>query len=274
MRLSARLAPALFVPLALLGAAACSPGSTTATAGPTVSQSADAPATTGAATDPSTEAPADDPGATTAPEAPDAPNANVSIAARVTASKASIRAEAKDDAKVLTEVGQTTKLGSKTTMLALDVEGDWVKVALPIRPNGSTGWMKKADVELRASTKAVSVDLARHKLVLTDNGNTVLETDVAIGSKQNPTPTGQFYVTDLLDTGNANGAYGPFAFGLSGHSETLSEFGGGDGQLGIHGTNEPASIGQAVSHGCVRVPNEIVKQLVGLVPLGTPVTIS
>ncbi len=271
MRIPARLAPALLVPLALLGAAACSTGTTSATAGPTVAQSADAPTTVGAATDPSTEAPADDPGATTAP---DAPTSDVSIAARVTAAKATIRAEAKDDAKVVTEVGQTTKLGSKTTLLALDVEGDWVQVALPIRPNGSTGWIKKSDVQLRPSTKAITVDLANHKLVLTDAGTTVLETDVAIGSKQNPTPAGQFYVTDLLDTGNANGAYGPFAFGLSGHSDTLSEFGGGDGQLGIHGTNEPASIGQSVSHGCVRVPNDVVKQLVDLVPLGTPVTIS
>ena len=81
------------------------------------------------------------------------------------------------------------------------------------------------------------------------------------------------YVTDVLDTGNDGGAYGPFALGLSAHSETLSEFGGGDGQVGIHGTNDPSSIGNNVSHGCVRVPNDIVSQLAAIVPLGTPVTI-
>jgi len=269
MRLSARLAPVLFVPLALFGAASCAGTTTTTAAGPAISQSAD-PGSNGSATDPSVST-ADPAGGSDTTEAP---NPNVTVAARITASKAQVHSDPDDGSKVLTEIGLTTKLGSKSTLLALDVEGDWVKVALPIRPNGSTGWVKKDAVELRTSTKAITVDLASRKLVLTDNGEPVLTTEVAIGSKQNPTPAGSFFVTDLLDTGNANGAYGPFAFGLSGHSDTLSEFGGGDGQLGIHGTNEPASIGQSVSHGCVRVPNDIVEQLVGLVPLGTPVTIS
>jgi len=249
MRLSARLVPVLFIPLALFGAASCSTGTA---ASPGAVQSAD-PATSGAT---------------------GTVNANTTVAVRVTATSAAIHADPDSASKVLSQVGPTTKLGSKTTLLALDVKSDWVEVALPVRPNGSTGWLKKSDVQLRTSTRAITVDRATKKLVLSDNGEPILTTQVAIGSPQNPTPAGSFYVTDLLDTGNGNGAYGPFAFGLSGHSDTLSEFGGGDGQLGIHGTNEPDSIGQAVSHGCVRVPNDIVKQLVGLVPLGTPVTIS
>ena len=98
-------------------------------------------------------------------------------------------------------------------------------------------------------------------------------TSVAVGSAQNPTPTGDFFLTDLLDTSNNSGAYGPYAFGLSAHSDTLSEFDGGDGQIGIHGTNDLSSIGNPVSHGCVRVPNAVVVQLASLLPLGTPVTI-
>ncbi len=126
----------------------------------------------------------------------------------------------------------------------------------------------------RPSTSRSTSTSARADLrLLGHDGNVVLETPVAVGSSDNPTPTGDFYVTDLLDTGNATSAYGPFAFGLSGHSETLSEFGGGDGQVGIHGTNQPSSIGNAVSHGCVRVPNDIVVQLAHSLPLGTPVSI-
>ena len=60
----------------------------------------------------------------------------------------------------------------------------------------------------------------------------------------------------------------------SAHSFTLSEFGGGDGQIGIHGTNQPDSIGTSASHGCVRVPNEVITALAGNIPLGTPVTIT
>jgi lipoprotein-anchoring transpeptidase ErfK/SrfK len=80
-------------------------------------------------------------------------------------------------------------------------------------------------------------------------------------------------VTDRVRTTDPNGAYGSFALGLSAHSDTLSEFGSGDGQIGIHGTNEPASLGKAVSHGCVRVPDSMAARLPE-VPLGTPVVIT
>ena len=64
-----------------------------------------------------------------------------------------------------------------------------------------------------------------------------------------------------------------FALGLSGHSDVLTEFGGGDGQIAIHGTNNPGDIGQDVSHGCVRIVNDAIERLSTL-PLGTPVVIS
>ena len=80
-------------------------------------------------------------------------------------------------------------------------------------------------------------------------------------------------MTDKLVTNDATSAYGPFALGLSGYSEVLSEFGGGDGQIGIHGTDDPSTIGQAVSHGCIRVPNDVITRLNEVLPLGTPVVI-
>ena len=54
----------------------------------------------------------------------------------------------------------------------------------------------------------------------------------------------------------------------------LTEFAGGDGQIGIHGTNDPASIGHDVSHGCIRVPNQVMEELNRILPLGTPVVVS
>ena len=80
--------------------------------------------------------------------------------------------------------------------------------------------------------------------------------------------------TDLLVNADDSGAYGPYALGLSAHSDTLSEFAGGDGQIGLHGTDAPWSIGQDVSHGCVRVPNDVVTQLATSLRLGTPVTVA
>lgn len=182
------------------------------------------------------------------------------------------------DAEPTRTLPATTDFGSTTVVLVIEVgvgdDAGWLEVLLPGRPNGATGWIRAADVELRDVEVAVHVDLARRKLTVHADGEAILDTEVAIGDAEHPTPTGRFFVTDKLDTGEPDGAYGPYALGLSGRSEVLTEFAGGDGQLGIHGTNDPTSIGEAVSHGCVRVPNAVVRELVTLLPLGTPVVIS
>ena len=71
-----------------------------------------------------------------------------------------------------------------------------------------------------------------------------------------------------------NGLYGPYAFGLSAHSKALQEFNGGNGQIGIHGTDNPAGLGQSISHGCIRVANDGIRRMARILPLGTPVLIS
>ena len=167
----------------------------------------------------------------------------------------------------------TTTFGSVRALLIDGDDGDWLRALLPTRPNGSTGWVRRADVELRRVDEAIEVDLSARTLRLLVDGRVVVTTPVAIGAPDNPTPTGRFYVVDKLATGDPDDTYGPVAFGLSGHSLRLGEFAGGDGQIGIHGTNDPASIGQAVSHGCIRLHNDVILQLADLVPLGTPVAI-
>ena len=81
------------------------------------------------------------------------------------------------------------------------------------------------------------------------------------------------FITDKLETPDPDGAYGPYALGLSAYSDVLTEFAGGAGQVGIHGTNDPSVIGQEVSAGCIRLRNEDIERLVPLLPLGTPVEI-
>jgi lipoprotein-anchoring transpeptidase ErfK/SrfK len=95
---------------------------------------------------------------------------------------------------------------------------------------------------------------------------------VAVGTGGTPTPTGSFYITMLVTPTN-QAAYGPYAFGLSAYSEVLFSFAGGDGQVGIHGTADTGSIGQDVSHGCIRVHNDAITRMANLLPLGTPVEI-
>lgn len=179
-----------------------------------------------------------------------------------------------DGKKVVTTLKAKTGLGSKTTLLVLDQRDGWYQVALPIRPNGSTGWVKAGDVNVRKNDVSVSVDLHARTVRVFKGDKVAIESPIAVGAADTPTPTGDFFVTDFLQTPDAKGAYGPFAFGLSGHSDTLTEFAGGDGQIGIHGTNDPSSIGQAVSHGCVRLPNDVITLLANTVTLGTPVHVA
>ena len=171
------------------------------------------------------------------------------------------------------ELPATTEFGTPRALLVLDLEDDWLQVALPERPNGSTGWIDGTGVDLREVDERVEIDVAARTLTLLDGDEVVLTTPVAVGSPDAPTPTGAFYLVDKLATGDPDHPYGPFAFGLSAHSDVLTEFAGGDGQVGVHGTNDPASIGGAVSHGCIRVPNEVIRRMAATLPMGTPVDI-
>lgn len=94
-----------------------------------------------------------------------------------------------------------------------------------------------------------------------------------IGTSDTPTPGGTFYLKELLAPTNPDGAYGPYAYGLSGFSTTLQSFAGGEAVIGLHGTNSPSSIGHDVSFGCIRMRNADITALARLLPLGTPVRI-
>jgi lipoprotein-anchoring transpeptidase ErfK/SrfK len=152
--------------------------------------------------------------------------------------------------------------------------GAWLKVRLPVRPNLSTGWIRARDVALSTTPYRIAVRLDPHRLVLYRRGRAIIRTPIAKGAAVSPTPTGRYFVTDLLRPPDPNGFYGPYAFGLSAHSPVYTTFEGGDGQVGIHGTNEPQVLGQDVSHGCIRVRNDVIARIAKLVPLGTPVEIS
>ncbi len=96
---------------------------------------------------------------------------------------------------------------------------------------------------------------------------------IADGAAATPTPVGRFFITELLRQPARHGLYGPWAFGLSAHSAVLAHWGGGDGQVGIHGTDEPQLIGRSISHGCIRLRNRDIARLARVLPLGTPVDI-
>ena len=194
------------------------------------------------------------------------------IARPATAGPLTVRAQARDQATVVATLPPTTPLGSARVLQVLQVAGGWVRVALPVRPNGTTGWVRSSDVVLADVTQRLVVDLSARTLNWWSGGVQVLSTQVAVGAAGTPTPKGSFFVVDRVRPPDPTGTYGPFALGLSAHSSVLTEFGDGDAQIGIHGTDEPGSIGTATTHGCVRVPDEVAAALAD-VPLGTPVDV-
>jgi lipoprotein-anchoring transpeptidase ErfK/SrfK len=149
----------------------------------------------------------------------------------------------------------------------------WLQVELPIRPNGTLAWMSDAGVALTQTSYRVVVNRAADTVTIFDGSTQVMQVPAAVGKPSSPTPAGNTYLWELIRPDNPNGAYGPYIFGLAWFSDTYATFNGGNAQIGLHGQDEPWSVGHPVSHGCVRVDNSVITQLAGLLPLGTPVTI-
>lgn len=105
----------------------------------------------------------------------------------------------------------------------------------------------------------IIVDLSDRQLYLLDGDIVVRGFPVGIGKMLTRTPTGEFTIVNKQ--ANPGGPYGAFWMGLS------------KPHYGIHGTNDPASIGREVSHGCIRMHNKDVIELAGIVPIRTRVTI-
>lgn len=152
---------------------------------------------------------------------------------------------------------------------------DWLEVYLPVRPNGSTGWLRAENVELYEHDYRIELSLSRHRLVLFQGASVVMDEPIGVGAGRTPTPGGVYYLKELLRPPDPAGFYGPYAYGLSGFSDVLVDYAGGEGVLGLHGTNDPSSVGRNSSNGCIRLHNAAITRLVedvGL-PLGTPVIV-
>jgi lipoprotein-anchoring transpeptidase ErfK/SrfK len=150
-------------------------------------------------------------------------------------------------------------------------EGDRYYVRLPMRPNGSRAWIDVDRVQAHLVEKHIVVDISDRRLTLFQGERKLMEETVAVGSDATPTPLGDFYVDiSLPDPG---GPYGEHMLSVAGFSDVLTDFGGGIGQIAIHGWSDPSVMGQAVSNGCVRMPNGVITHLAEQTGVGTPVHI-
>jgi lipoprotein-anchoring transpeptidase ErfK/SrfK len=149
----------------------------------------------------------------------------------------------------------------------------WVQVQLPERPNGQTGWIPPGEVRLTQTPYRIQLSLSAHRISIFDKSAVLYRGPVATGAVATPTPTGSYYLRVLLKSSEPQSVYGPFAFGLSAHSDALTTFSGSDAEIGLHGNNDSAALGRSVSHGCIRMDNTEITKLSTILPLGTPVEI-
>jgi len=145
----------------------------------------------------------------------------------------------------------------------------WYRLSLPMRPNNTTGWVSAGQLDLHHVATRILVNIANRRMQVLRGNKILYATTVAVGRPGMETPTGHYYVQVRFHPDDP--FLGVFAFETSAYSK-LSEWPGG-GVVGIHGTSAPQLLGQAVSHGCVRMSNQAALVLEKLVPLGTPITI-
>jgi hypothetical protein len=191
-----------------------------------------------------------------------------------------VRAQPKPNARRVGKLTKRTPEGTDDLVAVIARTVDkkdrvWLRVRLPVRPNGTTGWVRETaldepqpvDTWLKISTKTF-------KATLIKKGKRVFSAQIGVGQPQWPTPRGQFYVRAVLKGYGSRGSfYGPLAFVTSATSDKLTDWPGG-GIVGIHGTSLPHLIPGKISHGCVRLRNADILKLEKLMPVGTPITVT
>ncbi len=170
-------------------------------------------------------------------------------------------------------LGSGTSVSGSLGLLVVGESAGWWKVLLPVRPNGTVGWVEATTVKTRLVRERIVVDLASNTLTLMVNGKATRTESVATGTSGTPTPDGLFFVKSIVPQTNPAGGRGPFVLVLSAFSDVLNSFDGGQGAVGIHGTSAPGKLGQDVSHGCVRTKNDAIVYFAKNLRPGTPVEI-
>ncbi|HST18651.1 MAG TPA: L,D-transpeptidase [Gaiellaceae bacterium] len=189
------------------------------------------------------------------------------------------RAAPRADAAVVGAIpGRTPLTGARTVVPVLasavgPAGGRWLRVRLPLRPNGGTGWVPAAAGTAAETPWRIVVHRAARQADVLEQGRVRATFPVVVGKPATPTPLGSFFVVEKLHL--APGVTeGPWALAISAYSNVLHEFAGGVGQVGLHGTvglTDP--LGTQASHGCVRFGVRAITWIAARVDAGTPVVV-
>jgi L,D-transpeptidase catalytic domain len=177
-------------------------------------------------------------------------------------------------ARLLAKLGTRTDFGSPEALWVVKLSPGWLGVISPLAGNGRVGWIPKSAASLTRGRWELKVSLSARRLTVLKDGKVQERYTVAVGRPDAPTPTGRFAVTDRLSTNDPGGPYGCCILALSAHSPHAIQGWSGGNRIAIHSTPETASIGQPVSHGCMRLTLAEGRWLMNHIPLGTPTIIS
>jgi lipoprotein-anchoring transpeptidase ErfK/SrfK len=167
-----------------------------------------------------------------------------------------------------------TSFGSPQAMWVVARAPGWLGVISALAGNNRVGWIPQSSSSVGVVGWELRVSLSKRSLTVIDSGKVVRRLIVAVGRPTAPTPTGRFAVTDRLLTGDPAGPYGCCILALSARSPHVIQGWTGGNRIAIHSTPDIASIGQPVSHGCIRVKLSDGRWLMTHIPLGTPALIN
>jgi lipoprotein-anchoring transpeptidase ErfK/SrfK len=167
--------------------------------------------------------------------------------------------------------------GRPSVLPVIATRPGWVQVRLAQRPNGSIAWVPASDVTLGRTPYRIVVNNTTTQLALYDRGRLVFSAPAGVGTTDDPTPTGEYFVAFDEQPPQPDPGYGPFIMVTSAHSPAISDWeNSGDAIIGIHGPlGEDSEIGTAgarISHGCIRLHAEALERLTE-VPPGTPIDV-
>lgn len=176
---------------------------------------------------------------------------------------------------VFERLGPRTEFDSPRSVGVVARRGRWLGVSVPELPNGRLGWIDARSPALLASytTLSIRADLSERTVELRSGRRILRRFRVAIGRADNPTPSGRFAVTDMIDARPYGGTYGCCIVALSGHQPKLPPGWPGGDRLALHGTRASGSVGRAASTGCLRARDHNLRAVVARLPLGAPVFI-
>jgi lipoprotein-anchoring transpeptidase ErfK/SrfK len=153
---------------------------------------------------------------------------------------------------------------------------EWIKVLLPDRPNGSTGWIPRDLAVLSQTDYWVRLETGRRRVAVFRQGHRVRAFRAVVGKPSTPTPHGLAAIYERDRQPDPTGFLGTWVLALTISSNVLKHFEGGTGRVGIHGRGGASlldPLGSARSHGCIRISNGPVDWMAAHVPVGTPVQI-